>query len=172
MALPAERWVLKAPSHLFALDALLAVYPDALIIQTHRHPLQVVASVASMDTVLRRVFSYRVNLKETGTEALQQWAYGVERAMQVRHSDHAAPGRFFDAYYTDLVREPIAMVQWIHALRLSFYTPIRNPDATLFGRTSQQSVWRAPLLTGAVWAQLRGGRHGFPGLPCAVPACA
>jgi Sulfotransferase family len=112
---PAERWVLKAPSHLFALDALLAVYPDALIIQTHRHPLQVVASVASMDTVLRRVFSHRVNLKETGTEALQQWAYGVERAMQVRNSDHAAPGRYFDAYYTDLVREPIAMVQRIYA---------------------------------------------------------
>src|SRR5215510_4237749 len=74
---PAERWVLKAPSHLFALDALLATYPGARIIQTHRHPLPAVASVASMDTALRRVFSHRVNLKETGTEALQQWACGV-----------------------------------------------------------------------------------------------
>ena len=33
-----RRWVLKNPSHLFALDALLAVYPDALVIQTHRDP--------------------------------------------------------------------------------------------------------------------------------------
>ena len=31
-----RRWVLKNPSHLFALDALLRVYPDALVIQTHR----------------------------------------------------------------------------------------------------------------------------------------
>jgi len=31
---PGRRWVLKNPSHLFALDALLAVYPDALVIQT------------------------------------------------------------------------------------------------------------------------------------------
>src|SRR5262245_66123169 len=31
-----RRWVLKNPSHLFALDELLAVYPDALVIQTHR----------------------------------------------------------------------------------------------------------------------------------------
>lgn len=112
---PAERWVLKTPSHLFALEALLAVYPDARIIQMHRHPLQVVASVASLDAVLRRAFSHRVNLKEIGAEALQQWAYGVESAMQVRHSDHAAPGRFFDAYYTDLVREPISTVRRIYA---------------------------------------------------------
>ena len=33
---PGRRWVLKNPSHLFALDALLSVYPDALVIQTHR----------------------------------------------------------------------------------------------------------------------------------------
>src|SRR5208282_384506 len=33
-----RRWVLKNPSHLFALDALLRVYPDALVIQTHRDP--------------------------------------------------------------------------------------------------------------------------------------
>ena len=33
-----QRWVLKNPSHLFALDAIMAVYPDALIIQTHREP--------------------------------------------------------------------------------------------------------------------------------------
>ncbi len=30
-----RRWVLKNPSHLFALDELMAVYPDALVIQTH-----------------------------------------------------------------------------------------------------------------------------------------
>ena len=112
---PAERWALKAPSHLFALEALLAMYPDARIIQTHRHPLRVVASVASMDAMLRRAFSHRVDLHEIGTEALQQWACGVESATKVRHRDHAAPGRFFDVYYTDLVREPIATVRHIYA---------------------------------------------------------
>jgi len=35
--------------------------------------------------------------------------------MKVRNSDHTAPGRFFDVYYTDLVREPIATVQRIYA---------------------------------------------------------
>jgi len=43
-----RRWVLKNPSHLFALDALLAVYPDALIVQTHRAPDVAIASVCSL----------------------------------------------------------------------------------------------------------------------------
>jgi hypothetical protein len=109
---PAEHWVLKAPSHLFTLDALLDIYPDARIIQTHRHPLPVVASQASMDAVLRRVFSQRIDLQDIGTEAVREWACGVEHAMQVRDGD---PSRFFDVYYNDLVREPIATVRRIYA---------------------------------------------------------
>jgi hypothetical protein len=112
---PADRWVLKAPSHLFALDALLATYPDACIIQTHRDPCAVVASVASLDAVLRRVFSHRVNLHEIGREALQQWASALDRAMQIRDRTDGAPGRFLDVYYTDLVRDPIATVRRIYA---------------------------------------------------------
>ena len=45
---PGHRWVLKNPSHLFALDAILAVYPDALIIQTHREPRAVIGSMCSL----------------------------------------------------------------------------------------------------------------------------
>jgi len=42
-----RRWVLKNPSHLFALDELLTVYPDALVIQTHRSPRDAIASACS-----------------------------------------------------------------------------------------------------------------------------
>jgi hypothetical protein len=54
-----ERWVMKAPGHLFGLGALLQRYPDARVIQTHRDPLRVMASMASHATVLRRAFSDR-----------------------------------------------------------------------------------------------------------------
>src|SRR5689334_11435988 len=43
-----RRWVLKNPSHLFALDALFEAYPDALVIQTHRSPRTAMASVCSL----------------------------------------------------------------------------------------------------------------------------
>lgn len=43
-----KRWVLKNPSHLFALDALMASYPDALVIQTHRPVETIMASMCSL----------------------------------------------------------------------------------------------------------------------------
>ena len=45
---PEKRWVLKNPSHLTALDALMAVYPDALIVYTHRDPVVCIASSCSL----------------------------------------------------------------------------------------------------------------------------
>ena len=40
--------MLKNPSHLFALDALIATYPDALVIQTHRPVETIMASMCSL----------------------------------------------------------------------------------------------------------------------------
>ena len=45
---PEKRWVLKNPSHLVALDALMTVYPDALVVCTHRDPVISIASACSL----------------------------------------------------------------------------------------------------------------------------
>ena len=45
---PEKRWVLKNPSHMTALDALMTVYPDALVVYTHRDPVTCIASSASL----------------------------------------------------------------------------------------------------------------------------
>ena len=45
---PEKRWVLKNPSHLFALDALFAAYPDALVVQCHRRAETIMASMCSL----------------------------------------------------------------------------------------------------------------------------
>ena len=45
---PEKRWVLKNPSHLFALDALFATYPDALVVQCHRPAETIMASMCSL----------------------------------------------------------------------------------------------------------------------------
>ena len=71
---PGKRWVLKAPGHLLALDALLAQYPDARIIQTHRDPLRVMASMASHATVLRQAFSDRARPNEIAADWSDRWA--------------------------------------------------------------------------------------------------
>lgn len=45
---PGDEWVLKAPSHLSALPALFAVYPDAQVVITHRDPLRVLGSIVDL----------------------------------------------------------------------------------------------------------------------------
>jgi hypothetical protein len=54
---PAEQLTLKSPEHLWFLDALLEVFPDACIVWTHRNPFDCVASYSSMITLSRRTLA-------------------------------------------------------------------------------------------------------------------
>jgi hypothetical protein len=47
---PRERWVLKSPQHLEQIGPLLATFPDATIVVTHRDPVAVVQSTITMLT--------------------------------------------------------------------------------------------------------------------------
>jgi hypothetical protein len=112
---PAERWILKAPSHLFAFDALFETYPDAVVVQMHRDPVTVLASVASLTLVLQGAFANRLDVAEIGAEVTQRWANGLERAMQYRQSEPGAGEHFLDVHYHELVRHPIETVRRIYA---------------------------------------------------------
>ena len=76
---PGDYWVLKAPPHLFALDAVLAVFPDACIVQTHRDPLQVIPSVCSMSAGFRGITSDRVDLRRWARNTPRPWPKGSRR---------------------------------------------------------------------------------------------
>ena len=43
-----DRWVLKSPQHLEQFGPLIATFPDATVVVTHRDPASVVASMATM----------------------------------------------------------------------------------------------------------------------------
>jgi hypothetical protein len=111
---PGERWVLKAPAHLFGLEPLFATYPDAGIIMTHRDPLEVVASLASLHTTLRSTFSDTVDPLAVGQEATGRWADGMARALAVRDSGRVPSGHFADVRYPDLMRDPIGTVRQLY----------------------------------------------------------
>lgn len=112
---PPRQWVLKAPAHLFGIDALFATYPDARVIMTHRDPLEVVGSVASLHTVLRATFSDTVDASEIGAEVCQRWAAGITRALRARDRGDIPGDRCADVMYADLVRDPIAAVRRLYA---------------------------------------------------------
>jgi sulfotransferase family protein len=111
---PGERWILKAPSHLYGLEALFETYPDAVVVQTHREPLVVLPSVASLTAVLQRVFTDRIDLAEIGLEVTRRWANGLERAMDLRQSGRVPGDRFVDVLYHELLADPIAVVRRIY----------------------------------------------------------
>ncbi len=111
---PAERWVLKSPGHLWALNALLAVYPDSRIVQTHRDPLKVVASLTSLVTLLRGMASDRVDPHGVGAEWSSLLAAGLEKAMTVRDQRQLPSEQVFDMHFHELLRDEIAMVRRIY----------------------------------------------------------
>jgi len=108
---PAGRWVLKTPAHLMAIDALFEVYPDALIVQTHRDPIEVMASTASLHCTLRGVASDDVDPRHTGRQQLEFWSRTLRRGMQARERRAGQTGQFFDSYYSDLLADPLACVR-------------------------------------------------------------
>jgi len=108
----ARRWVLKAPTHMFALPTLLSVYPDALFVQIHRAPLDAMASVSSLITILRRVFSDAVDPLVVCREAIQYWSETLDRFLQER--DRLADYRICDVNYIEVRRDPIAAVRRIY----------------------------------------------------------
>lgn len=110
-----DRWVLKAPAHLFSLEALFATYPDATVIQTHRDPLEVVASLASLVASLHGAFSKGVRPEAVGPQLTARWAGAMNDAIAARGRLEAEGKRFLDVPYKDFVADPIAMVRRIYA---------------------------------------------------------
>jgi sulfotransferase family protein len=108
----ARRWILKAPTHMFALPTLVSVYPDALFVQTHRAPLDAMASVSSLITILRRVFSDAVDPLVVCREAIQYWSETLDRFLHER--DRLADYRICDVNYIEVCRDPIAAVRRIY----------------------------------------------------------
>jgi len=108
-----KRWVLKNPSHLFALDALLEVYPDALVIQTHRAPRTAIASVCSLAAQASAGWSPVFAGPVLGHDQLELWASGLELFTAERATRD--PARFHDVWYRDLVADPVGTVAAIYA---------------------------------------------------------
>ncbi|MDP9020845.1 MAG: sulfotransferase [Actinomycetota bacterium] len=109
----AERtWVLKSPSHLGHLDALLDVLPGATVVHCHRHPFEAVPSYASLITTIRRPYSDAVDPAVCGRQALERTALAMDRALAVR--DSGAQGTFVDVSYPALARDPVEVLHGLY----------------------------------------------------------
>jgi hypothetical protein len=108
-----RRWALKNPSHLFALDALLTVYPDALVVQTHRPARTAIASVCSLAAQASAGWSATFAGEVIGRDQLELWARGLDCFTAARATRD--PARFYDVAYDEFVADPLGTVEAIYA---------------------------------------------------------
>jgi hypothetical protein len=105
-------FVLKCPEHLWFLDALFEVFPDACVVWTHRDPLDSVASYCSLMSLNRRMIYGSFEPLEIGTRISERFHLGVSRAMAVRDSLNRE-AQFHDVDFAHLVANPMAVVREI-----------------------------------------------------------
>jgi hypothetical protein len=110
---PPPRWVLKCPDHLFALDALRAVYPDARLVIVHRDPARVLLSVSKLTEVLRGPFTRRLDRMEIGRGESARWLEGARR-MIAASEDPRWAGAISHVRYLDLIADPAAAVGTVY----------------------------------------------------------
>ena len=61
-----RRWILKSPEHVFSIDALTGVFPDAMLVLAHRDPGHVLVSAARLTELLRAPFTTTIDRREIG----------------------------------------------------------------------------------------------------------
>jgi hypothetical protein len=109
------QWLLKSPAHLWQLDTLVAEYPDAVIVQTHRDPLNVISSIASLTHHVRRMASDHRDIGECAEGCREENVVGLDRAMKVRDSGVLNPGQIIDILFADFIADPFAEVRKLYA---------------------------------------------------------
>ena len=108
---PGERWLLKSPAHLWAIDALVEMFPDVCIIQTHRDPMQILASYCSMMEALMSIRE-TVDRKELGRSVLEHLGKLMDRGLDSR--DRSGGERFIDVDYARFIEDPLTAVRAIY----------------------------------------------------------
>ena len=106
------QWLLKSPAHLWQLDALVAEYPDALIVQTHRDPLNVISSISALTHHLRQLASDESSITECAAQSREEIVVGLERGMKLRDS---LSQRVVDVQFADFIHDPFATIRGVYA---------------------------------------------------------
>lgn len=111
---PAQRWVLKSPGHIWCLGDLLAEYPRALLIQTHRDPLRTIASMASMFATLQRTTSDAARIERIAAEWADYILEGLDRSVAARQDGTVPPDRIVDVAFREFMADPFGAVRKVY----------------------------------------------------------
>ncbi len=104
-----RRWVLKSPQHLEQFIPLLNVFPDATFIVTHRDPVDVSVSMATMMTYTMRMSVDKVDVPTVAN----YWITRIDEMLSacMRDHDRLPVDRTIDVRFDEFMADDLAMVQ-------------------------------------------------------------
>jgi len=107
---------LKSPAHQWCLGALLDEYPNALLVQTHRDPLRIIASLGSLVARLRSLASDDATIPDASADFAENILDGLDRSVTARENGTVRADRVVDSQFADFMDEPLATIGRIYAL--------------------------------------------------------
>lgn len=107
-----KKWVLKSPSNLPYTEIAAKAFPDALLIMTHRDPLQTVPSYISMQAALYKLSS-EIPDAEVGAYWFARLVSWIQRFEAAR--ERIGEDRFIDIDYREVGREPLVQAERVLA---------------------------------------------------------
>jgi hypothetical protein len=144
-----ERWVLKSPQHLAQFGPLTTAFPDATVVVTHRDPVAVTASMATMVAYTARTYLTRPDPQAIGA----YWRDRVQDLLRacVRDRELLATERSVDVRFDEFMADDLAMVERIYELADQPFTGSTRSAVTAYlaehprGRHGRVAYDLAPL---------------------------
>lgn len=109
-----QRWLLKSPAHLWHLPALLAEYPDAIVIQNHRDPLKVIASVSALGASLREMTTDNFDVRTLAAQYGDDIMVGLDRSLEARRDGLLGGRQVVDIRFQDFRNDQIGTIAGIY----------------------------------------------------------
>ncbi|WP_396926811.1 sulfotransferase family protein [Mycolicibacterium sp.] len=108
------QWLLKSPAHLWTLDKLLAEYPDAILVQTHRDPLVVISSISALIAHLQKLASDNATVQRAAGQCAAENILGLNRLMTWVDEGVIGQDRIVNVRFADFMQDPFATIGAIY----------------------------------------------------------
>ncbi len=131
---PGKRLVLKCPSHLAWMEALVEAIPEALIVQTHRNPLESLPSESKLILSMQALATHKLDWEKI--VQLQTRRIEVYANRSVQRNSQPIGQKIFHVDYRDLINDPIATAS---SIRKHFQFPLTSDHLARLEKYSQKN---------------------------------
>jgi hypothetical protein len=109
-----QRWLLKSPQHLEQVRVLDRVFPDSIVVFTHRDPVPVALSMIAMITYSARMHRSPVPVAQIASS----WIDRLDQMLTalVRDRDAIGPQRSIDVRFDDFMADELGAAERVYAL--------------------------------------------------------